>query len=121
MKLFNRGDGTYNKYTEFKYRVGEPVEAYVEDGWRVYEVSEQDDGTVYLKPFGYDLNLQWVYNLEKHKVRQTPDTFKRAKRIYLENIADRERTINHTREREEITEIKQKIKALAPTNTQGRK
>lgn len=105
MKLFKNKDGDFKKYVEFKYEVGEPVEVYYDGEWEIYEVCEHDDGTIVLEPFGYDLNLNYIYDLQRYKLRQTRQTFSLARKIYEEEIQERKKIIDHQREKDEIEEI----------------
>ncbi|HEU5187942.1 MAG TPA: hypothetical protein VFT87_05585 [Candidatus Saccharimonadales bacterium] len=109
MKLFKNSN---RQYFDFDYEVGQPVEVLVDGEWKVYEVCDGKDNEIHLEPFGFDLNLQWIYNINRYKTRQTRETFDKAVAIYESDIKYRRSIINHDREKSEIAELEERIAKL---------
>lgn len=111
MRLFRSKNKT-KEFTEVSYAEGDPVEVFIGGDWKLYEVARSEDGEVYFTPYGYTLNLRWLYDVESYKTRQIPETIIRAKEVLQEDINERQAIINHDRERKQIAEIKDKIAKL---------
>lgn len=113
MKLFRHGK-KLKQVLEVNYEVGNPIEVYINGEWNLYEVKRHEDGEIYFEPYGFELNINWLYNIQGYETRQTQQTLNQAMEILRGDIEHRQAIINHDREKSEIDKIKEIMARITP-------